>query len=67
MGNLASQEASLFGEVEGQVRLLRNELEWMRLFLEYADARRRYDKRLKLWVNQIRDAALGESDQRCSS
>ncbi|KAL6322671.1 hypothetical protein AAG906_015357 [Vitis piasezkii] len=60
--NLASQEASLFGEVEGQVRLLRNELEWMRLFLEYADARRRYDKRLKLWVNQIRDAAHDAED-----
>ena len=62
LGNLASQEASLFGEVEGQVRLLRNELEWMRLFLEYADARRRYDKRLKLWVNQIRDAAHDAED-----
>ena len=62
LGNLASQEASLFGEVEGQVRLLRYELEWMRLFLEYADARRRYDKRLKLWVNQIRDAAHDAED-----
>ncbi|KAL6323453.1 hypothetical protein AAG906_039023 [Vitis piasezkii] len=49
-----SQQASLYGAVEGQVRLLRNELEWIRQFLEHADAERRYDKMFKLWVNQIR-------------
>lgn len=34
LGNLVVREASLFGKVEVQVRLLCNELEWMRLFLE---------------------------------
>ena len=43
-----SQQASLYGAVEGQVRLLRNELEWIRQFLEYAHAKRRYDKMFKL-------------------
>ena len=56
LGNLVVQEASLFGEVEGQVRLLRNEMEWMRLVLEDADIDTKcdHDRRLKLWVNQIR-------------
>ena len=46
--DLVSQEASLFGAVEGEVRQLRDELEWIRLSLEYADEKRRYDKRFKL-------------------
>ena len=54
LGALVSQQASLFAIVEGQVRQLRNELEWIRQFLEYADVERRYDKMFKLWVNQIR-------------
>ncbi|XP_019081119.1 putative disease resistance protein At1g50180 [Vitis vinifera] len=64
LGNLVVQEASLFGEVEGQVRLLRNELEWMRLVLEDADIDTKcdHDKRLKLWVNQIRDVAYDAED-----
>ena len=57
-----SQQASLYGAVEGQVRLLRNELKWIRQFLEHADAERRYDKMFKLWVNQIRDAAYDAED-----
>ena len=57
-----SQQASLYGAVEGQVRLLRNEMEWIRQFLEHADAERRYDKMFKLWVNQIRDAAYDAED-----
>ena len=44
------------------MRQLRNELEWIRQFLEYADAERRYDKMFKLWVNQIRDAAFDAED-----
>ncbi|WKA05197.1 hypothetical protein VitviT2T_023176 [Vitis vinifera] len=57
-----SQQASLYGAVEGQVRLLRNELKWIRQFLEHADAERRYDKMFKLWVNQFRDAAYDAED-----
>ncbi|KAJ9678203.1 hypothetical protein PVL29_022942 [Vitis rotundifolia] len=60
--DLVSQQVSLYGAVEGQVRLLRNELEWIRQFLEHADAERRYDKMFKLWVNQIRDAAYDAED-----
>ncbi|XP_019081088.1 putative disease resistance protein At1g50180 [Vitis vinifera] len=60
--DLVSQEASLFGAVEGEVRQLRDELEWIRLSLEYADEKRRYDKRFKLWVNQVRDAAFDAED-----
>ena len=59
LGNLVLQEASLFGQVEGQIKLLRNELEWMRLFLRDADSNRIYDERIKLWVNQIRKVRRG--------
>nr|ALA65537.1 disease resistance protein RxCC-like-NB-ARC [Vitis pseudoreticulata] len=64
LGNFVVQEASLFGEVEGQVRLLRNEMEWMRLVLEDADidTKCNHDRRLKLWVNQIRDVAYDAED-----
>ena len=37
LSHLVLQEAALFIEVEGQLRVLRNELEWMRLVLEDAD------------------------------
>ncbi|KAJ9681540.1 hypothetical protein PVL29_020420 [Vitis rotundifolia] len=64
LGNFVVQEASLFGEVEGQVRLLRNEMEWMRLVLEDADidTKCNHDRRLKLWVNQITDVAYDAED-----
>ncbi|KAL6323156.1 hypothetical protein AAG906_027434 [Vitis piasezkii] len=55
LSNFVIQEASLFGEVEGQVKLLRNELKWMRLFLKDADSKCIYDERIKLWVEQIRE------------
>ncbi|XP_034680647.1 putative disease resistance protein At1g50180 [Vitis riparia] len=69
---LVSQQASLFGAVEGQVRLLRNELQWIRQFLEHASAETRYLKMsdlaprqettFVLWVNQLRDAAYDAED-----
>ncbi|KAJ9680497.1 hypothetical protein PVL29_019733 [Vitis rotundifolia] len=62
LGNLVVQEASLLGEVEGQISLLRNELQWMSLFLEETSATRTDDRRLKLWMNQIRDAAYDAED-----
>lgn len=46
LGNLVVRESSLFGQVEVQVRLLCNELEWMRLFLEEAGTTRSYNNRL---------------------
>ena len=62
LSNLILQEASVFGEVEGQIKLLRNELEWMRLFLRDADSKGVYDERVKLWVNQIRSATHDAED-----
>ena len=62
LSNLAVQEASLFGGVEGQISLLRNELEWISLFLEEASAAHTDDRRLKLWMNQIRDEAYDAED-----
>ena len=62
LSNLVIQEASLFGEVEGQVKLLRNELKWMRLFLKDADSKCIYDERIKLWVEQIREVAHDAED-----
>lgn len=62
LGNLVVRESSLFGKVEVQVRLLCNELEWMRLFLEEAGTTRSYNNRLRLWMNQIRDAAYDAED-----
>ena len=54
--------AFLLSRVEEQVKLLSNELEWMRLFLKDADAKRRYDPRIKLWVSQIRDVTYDAED-----
>ncbi|KAJ9681489.1 hypothetical protein PVL29_020384 [Vitis rotundifolia] len=62
LSNLILQEASVFGQVEGQIKLLRNELEWMRLFLKDADSKRIYDERIKLWVTQIRNATHDAED-----
>ncbi|RVW20170.1 putative disease resistance protein [Vitis vinifera] len=62
LSNLILQEASVFGQVEGQIKLLRNELEWMRLFLKDADSKRIHDERIKLWVNQIRNATHDAED-----
>ncbi|XP_034709738.1 putative disease resistance protein At1g50180 [Vitis riparia] len=62
LSNLILQEASVFGQVECQIKLLRNELEWMRLFLKDADSKRIYDERIKLWVNQIRNATHDAED-----
>ena len=62
LSNLAVQEASLFGGVEGQISLLRNELEWISLFLEEASAAHTDYRRLKVWMNQIRDAAYDAED-----
>ena len=62
LSKLVAQEAKLFREVEGQISVLSNELEWIRLFLEEAGGKRTYNKRLKLWMNQIRDAAYDAED-----
>ena len=62
LSNLILQEASVFGEVEGQIKLLRNELELMGLFLRDVDSKRVYEDRVKAWVNQLRSATHEAED-----
>ena len=62
LSNLILQEAYLFGEVEGKVQLLRDELKWMRLFLKDADSQCLHDERIKLWVEQIRNVTHNAED-----
>ena len=62
LSELILQEAYLFGQVEGEVKLLRDELKWMRLFLNDADSQCLYNKRIKLWVEQIRNVTHDAED-----
>ena len=62
LSNLILQEASVFGKVEGQIKLLRNELELMGLFLRDVDSKRVYEERVKAWVNQLRSATHEAED-----
>ena len=62
LSNLILQEASVFGEVEGQIKLLRDELELMGLFLRDVDSKRVYEERVKVWVNQLRSATHEAED-----
>ena len=62
LSNLILQEASEFGAVEGQIKLLRNELELMGLFLRDVDSKRVYEERVKAWVNQLRSATHEAED-----
>ncbi|RVW81176.1 putative disease resistance protein [Vitis vinifera] len=62
LSNLVLQEAFLFGQVEGQVKLLRDELKWMRLFLKDADSQSLYNEKIKLWVEQIRNVTHDAED-----
>ena len=62
LSNLILQEAYRFGQVEGEVKLLRDELKWMRLFLNDADSQCLYNKRIKLWVEQIRNVTHDAED-----
>ncbi|KAJ9678204.1 hypothetical protein PVL29_022943 [Vitis rotundifolia] len=62
LSNLVLQEAFLFGQVEGQVKLLRDELKWMRLFLKDADSQTFYNEKIKLWVEHIRNVTHDVED-----
>ena len=62
LSNLVLQEAFLFGQVEEQVKLLRDELKWMRLFLKDADSQSLYNEKIKLWVEQIRNVTHDAED-----
>ncbi|XP_010661781.1 probable disease resistance protein At1g58390 [Vitis vinifera] len=62
LSNLVLQEAFLFGQVEEQVKLLRDELKWMRLFLKDADSQSLCNEKIKLWVEQIRNVTHDAED-----
>lgn len=59
---LITQESRLLGGVDEQVRLLHDELEFIKSFLREADTNRREDKRVNILVRQIRELAFDAED-----
>ncbi|OVA00413.1 Disease resistance protein [Macleaya cordata] len=62
LSTLITEEANLLLGVDEQVRLLQNDLEWMRLLIKNQDAERRADPEVKLLVRQIRDITFKAED-----
>ncbi|OVA18811.1 Disease resistance protein [Macleaya cordata] len=62
LSTLITEESNLLQGVDAEVRLLQNELEWMRLFIKNADAKRRADPEVKLMVSQIRELTFHAED-----
>ncbi|XVF78613.1 hypothetical protein PTKIN_Ptkin14bG0148800 [Pterospermum kingtungense] len=64
IGNLLTEEAKFLWGVEEQVERLQKELRWMESFLSLkdADARQGEDKRIRLWVSEIRELAYDAED-----
>ncbi|KAI3880284.1 hypothetical protein MKW92_040313 [Papaver armeniacum] len=54
------KESNLLTGVDKEIKLLQNELEWMRLFIKNADVRA--DTEVKLTVNQIRELTFNAED-----
>ena len=61
LNQLLIQESELLGGVEDQVRILKNELSLINLFLLDSEGKR-HDKLVKEVVNQIRDVAYEAED-----
>ena len=59
---LLSQESKLLGGVEGQVRLLHNELRMINVFLQNTEGKRHDNDLVKEVVSQIRDVAYEAED-----
>ncbi|XVF78599.1 hypothetical protein PTKIN_Ptkin14bG0147400 [Pterospermum kingtungense] len=62
IGDLLAQEATYLRGVEEQVHRLHRELQWMQNFLIEADAKQAEDRRIQLWVSEIRDLAYDAED-----
>ncbi|XVF78625.1 hypothetical protein PTKIN_Ptkin14bG0149800 [Pterospermum kingtungense] len=64
IGNLLTEEAKFLWGVEEQVERLQTELRWMESFLSLkdADARQGEDKRIRMWVSEIRELAYDAED-----
>ncbi|KAE8725202.1 CC-NBS-LRR class disease resistance protein [Hibiscus syriacus] len=57
IGNLLAQEAIYLWGVKEQVDRLQTELKWMQSSLIEADAKQSKDRRIRLWVAEIRELA----------
>ncbi|XVF78634.1 hypothetical protein PTKIN_Ptkin14bG0150800 [Pterospermum kingtungense] len=64
IGNLLTEEAKFLWGVEEQVERLQTELKWMESFLSLkdADARQGEDRRIRMWVSEIRELAYDAED-----
>ncbi|RWR84797.1 putative disease resistance protein [Cinnamomum micranthum f. kanehirae] len=59
---MIEKEAHLLIGASHDVRLLRDSLQWLSLFLEEADAKCLQDKKVHLWVTQLREATFEAED-----
>ncbi|KAI8011316.1 Disease resistance protein PIK6-NP [Camellia lanceoleosa] len=65
LANFASflqQEAHLLTGVQNEIEYIRDEFDHMMSFLRVADAIEENDPELKVWVNQVREAAYDIGD-----
>ncbi|KAE8725207.1 CC-NBS-LRR class disease resistance protein [Hibiscus syriacus] len=62
IGNLLAQEATYLWGVKEQVDRLQTELKWMQSSLIEADAKQSKDRRIRLWVAEIRELAYDAED-----
>jgi hypothetical protein len=63
-GELAANEARLLIQVDNDMMLLRDRLEWLQAFIRDADRKRRAgtDGLTRVWVRQTRDVAFQAED-----
>ncbi|XP_039044487.1 probable disease resistance protein At1g58602 [Hibiscus syriacus] len=62
IGNLLAEEATYLWGVEEQVDRLQTELKWMQSSLMEADVKQSTDRRISLWVAEIRELAYDAED-----
>ncbi|XP_042486469.1 disease resistance protein RPP13-like [Macadamia integrifolia] len=62
LGSLLLEEANFLGGVKTQILSLHDELEWINSFLRDADAKRRSNRRVNLWVSQVKSLAFDAED-----
>ncbi|XP_042486471.1 disease resistance protein RPH8A-like [Macadamia integrifolia] len=62
LGSLLLEEANFLGGVKTQILSLHDELEWINSFLRDADEKRRSNRRVNLWVSQVKNLAFDAED-----
>ena len=60
--DLLFHEANSLRGVREDIENLQNELKWMQSFLEDADRKQQQDKRVRIWVAEVRDVACEIED-----